>query len=640
MTQMPPTNVVTTSSRPVGFLSGIRVGPTKPTLPNTFTARVECNLLDLNRSTDVIEYYDFPHNRGAIYQTEKGMTGQIVYNYDTNELFIVDRTATKSCVVDELTEDNNDFLFGYKQVNQSTRIFSPSAALRFGGKIVEKYLGKSLVRGIVVEGWQSCSYWPDMDATSKVTWYFSDASEWTEAIGGDRLPVRCEIVGKSYNSDGGSKSYHHIYEFTHFRPYIDANPDHVFEAPKGMYCENRKSLKALPISPQYFHFEAEIVVPQTKIVSYIAEWYDYTSRLVRYDYSPFPSDSKGVGLGRITEIHDFNTGVKYVTNTAFGNCTVGVIDPNGFDTVEVNPHTVRLRNPNQFFDLDGTFQYEGVHRTSRVDCDGWVSKKKSFPPVMNETVTEWLLTTGDWMVGAGNDYQKGVPKKLKISSTDGSGLQYVYNIFNYRHSEPAVWDYNIRDCFRDAQTRHLQFLLDASYRTVLMKVYRQKFEYALYQAIRIQAVISPVRVTDLQVDYNEQGIEVTFTLLDVAPITGDVQQGSMETPLDVAAENLFSQIRSGQFVVTVPHKPNDLKLKAKPDSGKTLKVREWLNNPIPRRAKGYRPGDMAAVALVMLIVGAVIGCGIVIMIYRKNGGSFFPKPYQAEKFDLPPQDPK
>ncbi|XP_064600813.1 uncharacterized protein LOC135466989 [Liolophura sinensis] len=370
MTQMPPTNVVTMSSRPVGFLSGstleVRVGPTKPTLPNTFTARVECNLLDLNRSTDVIEYYDFPHNRGAIYQTEKGMTGQIVYNYDTNELFIVDRTATKSCVVDELTEDNNDFLFGYKQVNQSTRMFSPSAALRFGGKIVEKYLGKSLVRGIVVEGWQSCSYWPDMDATSKVTWYFSDASEWTEAIGGDRLPVRCEIVGKSYNSDGGSKSYHHIYEFTHFRPYIDANPDHVFEAPKGMYCENRKSLKALPISPQYFHFETEIVVPQTKIVSYIAEWYDYTSRLVRCE---------------VRNQH------------AFGKLHSGVIDPNGFDTVEVNPHTVRLRNPNQFFDLDGTFQYEGVHRTSRVDCDGWVSKKKSFPPVMNETVTEWLLTT-------------------------------------------------------------------------------------------------------------------------------------------------------------------------------------------------------------------------------------------------------
>lgn len=45
-------------------------------------------------------------------------------------------------------------------------------------------------------------------------------------------------------------------------------------------------------------------------------------------------------------------------------------------------------------------------------------------------------------------------------------------------------------------------------------------------------------------------------MLDVAPIAGDVQQGSMETPLDVATENLFNQIRSGQFVVTVPHKPN------------------------------------------------------------------------------------
>lgn len=49
---------------------------------------------------------------------------------------------------------------------------------------------------------------------------------------------------------------------------------------------------------------------------------------------------------------------------------------------------------------------------------------------------------------------------------------------------------------------------------------------------------------------------------------------------------------------------------------------------------------MAAVALVMLIVGTVIGCVIVIMIYRKNGGSFFRKPIQMDKFELPPQDPK
>lgn len=75
----------------------VRVGPAKPTLPETFTARVECNLLDQNRTTDVIEYYDFPHNRGAIYQTEKGITGQIVYNYDTNELFTVDRTTGEYC---------------------------------------------------------------------------------------------------------------------------------------------------------------------------------------------------------------------------------------------------------------------------------------------------------------------------------------------------------------------------------------------------------------------------------------------------------------------------------------------------------------------------------------------------------------
>lgn len=83
--------------------------------------------------------------------------------------------------------------------------------------------------------------------------------------------------------------------------------------------------------------------------------------------------------------------MKYVTNTAFGNCTAGVIDPTGFDSVEVNPHTVRLRNPNQFFDLDGSFQYEGVvsSRSLVVSYNtNQVNKSKSYWYLVYNTLSQ------------------------------------------------------------------------------------------------------------------------------------------------------------------------------------------------------------------------------------------------------------
>ena len=45
--------------------------------------------------------------------------------------------------------------------------------MHFGDGIYEQYLGTETVRGIPCNKWQSCQYWPEMDATSTVIWYFT-----------------------------------------------------------------------------------------------------------------------------------------------------------------------------------------------------------------------------------------------------------------------------------------------------------------------------------------------------------------------------------------------------------------------------------------------------------------------------------
>ncbi|XP_064596530.1 uncharacterized protein LOC135463144 [Liolophura sinensis] len=613
-------------------------GPKKPVLAKTYTARVECNLMDRNYTTDVIEYFDQQHNRGSVVQTQDNSTGQLIYNYDTNEIFTVDLTDN-TCTADALTTDENNFLFGFKAVNSSmSRIFTANGALRFGGDTKEKYLGKFVVRGIRVDGWQSCTYWPSLQATSLVKWYFTDSSGWQEAIDEDQLPVRCEITGRGQDDTGQMHSYHHIYEFSHYRPYIDT-ADKVFEVPAGTLCPGRKMSKKLPTPSNYFNFEAEVVIPEAKIISHQQQWYDFTTKLFRYDWKPLGGiSSSQFGNNPLTTIHDFNTGVSYNTDRLLGNCTATVIDPTAVDAVKVDDNTVRMRTPAEFFDFNiGSFQYEGVRQAHGVDSHVWITFRDDWPPdAQVPSSWEWYFATKEWIQGSGNLYEAGEPQRLEIRVNNE--LYAVYNIYNYNEAEPVMWEYDISDCFSSSQKRHFQFELPGDFKSIVMSD-EEGFKYAVLLSVIGYTAISPVRVSDIQVDYDETAIRVTFTMLDAAPPGGDVNKGATETPLDDAANIFFNSVQDGQFVVDMPVKSltEPLHLTAKP-TPKELEVREYLKNPIPPSSTGYNAGSMAALGVVMAIIGFALGGAIVYLVYRKNGGSFSKNAPQS--FDNPVSDSK
>ena len=86
-------------------------------------------------------------------------------------------------------------MFGLKKTNTtSDRIYSVYGALHFGDGITENYLGKETVRGIPCNKWQSCQYWPEMDATSTVIWYFSGESGKEGGLGTRGVGVGCGCV--------------------------------------------------------------------------------------------------------------------------------------------------------------------------------------------------------------------------------------------------------------------------------------------------------------------------------------------------------------------------------------------------------------------------------------------------------------
>jgi hypothetical protein len=57
-----------------------------------------------------------------------------------------------------------------------------------------------------------------------------------------------------------------------------------------------------------------------------------------------------------------------------------------------------------------------------------------------------------------------------------------------------------------------------------------------------------------QVYYTPKAIIVSFEILDVAPVVGDVQNVVKETPLSVAATTLQNKVQNSQFAIALDKK--------------------------------------------------------------------------------------
>jgi hypothetical protein len=89
----------------------------------------------------------------------------------------VNISSPDTCSANQITTDTSDnWLFGAQTSSTNPNVpkmYSAYGALHFGGNQTEQYMGTATVRGMIVDHWQSCLYWKNMDATMKVNWYFT-----------------------------------------------------------------------------------------------------------------------------------------------------------------------------------------------------------------------------------------------------------------------------------------------------------------------------------------------------------------------------------------------------------------------------------------------------------------------------------
>ncbi|XP_025083949.1 uncharacterized protein LOC112557987 [Pomacea canaliculata] len=406
----------------------------------------------------------------------------------------------------------------------------------------ELYLGVLQTDGVIAEAWRACIYMDSLDATFNATWYFTANNSWTSTIG-LQSPLWLEVTGRV----GGANAhdFDHVYTFTEYKP--GSVPATELETPPGVYCENRINTKPLPNITDNFSYRTEIVDTATKYINFMSEYYYLQMRVSEYEYQP--ETGSPYGSNPIRRLHDFRTGVAYIMDTVLGNCTVTPISKLSADATAADSVHVRMKNEREFFSFNNKFTYAGQRVARDIDCDVWVSVKDDWPANQPfETHWEWYFATAAWLELAGYQYEALLPVMLRITAQAfDPPFERIYHIYDYREGELNNRDFDISTCFN--KTHRVEYIVTfpGNYSIFVAPSLTDFRDQFLVTTTSI-CQVSYLRVARTRVDYDSNNIYVSFSLLDQAPIAGDVQQSEPEASLQEAGDRLQSAINNGYFL--------------------------------------------------------------------------------------------
>ncbi|XP_048256453.1 uncharacterized protein LOC124133170 [Haliotis rufescens] len=514
----------TSTAQVCTFAASATVAPNDPRLPQalppSFQVTIEGALIDRNMSVVAEEYFDQDSQRSAMKLTQNGQIEYVYINMNTNESYHV---LNNNCTVMNQATDMDDVFIGGKMPGNSnmTHTYSTSYILKFAQKYGEVYKGQTSVRGVLCDHWQSCMYWGFLGVNFTVDYYFS-VSTWTSADGTMQIPVRAEVQG--YNSivgPGAMSSFHHIYDYISFKSYI-VDPTNL-ETPKGVACAGRKHTRAMPKLKTHYQYREEIIDQDMNMVVNADVYYDYNNKLLRFDNRPNVISYPYYSYDAVTEIHDYNTGVAYVIDKSFLNCSVVPIENGTWDaTVNVSRlhQAIGMKSPEQLFDLDPTFAYSGQRTARGILCDVFTNVRTDFADagLLGMPVTfEVYFMSNDWIsdndVGNNQD-SVDTPVRLEISADD---YFLSYDFYNFDQENPVLSRFDISPCYTDQDEINFEITFPGNYVDFLLN-YKTILEDLVIVSIAKTGGLSPIRIQRVDMHWDKQNAYFVGTILDMAPV--------------------------------------------------------------------------------------------------------------------------
>ncbi|KAK3800013.1 hypothetical protein RRG08_035612 [Elysia crispata] len=584
--------------------------PNKPILSSNFETHIVLNIISGKMTKEFHQYYSFDQDHSVIDEREYGHREYGYAQYSTGELLVV-TPADLKCTVTNLSTSEQRFIFGYKKSHNKGHLPSPEAVLHIlqpEDDSVEIYVGKQTARGIPCDVWYSCTYWEDMKSTMDIHWYFSDPQKWKPSDGSASVPVRARVKGVRYNELGQPRQFDHNYDFIHWKNRI-TRPGY-YQTPKGAACPGRILTKQAPTLPDQFSFTLEQVDRTVGLITFIREKFDVKRKLFRFQMRARGKKTDLFGDNVLDEIHDFNTGVAYIIDTARGNCSVSPIEENDLDDTSDSQGHVTMRTAAELLLLAGTGQkpvYTGSRTIRGIDCDVWVAKRVNYPPGTKLNATwEWAFVNASWVYTdqGSNPLPKG-GTLMQLSLTQGYKTVTYYNIYNFRQDPLSFSHFDISPCYENRKRRIFSISFPGTSASTIA-VNLQYFKDGVVQQIAALTGLSPLRVGSLQVNF-ENVVKVTFEILDKTPIPGDVKTVKQEVDLAKAGDAIYKAVRTNKFSVPIVS-ANGTQI-AQPISADPNSIVEKEYTQAVAVDAGYSKGVTATVSVVMVLVGMTAGGG-------------------------------
>ncbi|CAF3881029.1 unnamed protein product, partial [Rotaria sordida] len=214
----------------------------------------------------------------------------------------------------------------------------------------------------------------------------------------------------------------------------------------------------------------------------------------------------------------------------------------------------------------------------------------------------------------GDPVQQSTPMKMVLKSYVNSVPVYSFEIavFNFRRRPMTIFeiDFALADCYRALGPGENFSLAVLSFKIGNDKQYPvfQNLNYLrlhIFETLMFTLFVRPIRISNLVVDKDDNDILVTFTLLDVPPRTGPVENPLKEASLDKLIERLDAVINSNGLAFRGRYDTKQVVLRARSNS---LNVEHTTARQTIYKSSGPKiTGLWIGFIIAGLVIGAIGG---------------------------------
>ncbi|KAG0715787.1 hypothetical protein GWK47_011164 [Chionoecetes opilio] len=399
--------------------------------------------------------------------------------------------------------------------------------------------------------------------------------------------------------------------------------------------------------------------------------------------NPTTQEFAVAGLVEVATIRDFKAGVEYVIDKTLGNCTTLPIDGKGFDTITTTDGHYTIKNPLFVFGLEETanLTYHGTKYARGLPCDVWVGHldlELDNATIHDAYLYEVYILQSGWSEDAGVQNEDfPVPVLISVHQDYSSAqlpqdvvVNLHQNIFKFEEEPPSTRVYDITPCFSGHDhIRRFQMAFSGDYRDSF-DMNPELFTVEVESGIRMALVIPLIRLQHTEIEYVETDNRLVceFALvdrpqvdMDLPPYVGepldwvvDRLQNNMDNIVIVIAnaegaqmirpiaDSLKEMFEDGCYSrdisfthqeetdppithptplpINQPERGTEEESGGNTDKGSTfasvVQMQQWIRGKDPIM---YKPGDMAGMAMGMLVLGLLLGTGVTIVVLKKMG---------------------